>query len=105
MASVLPCPFVDAILKHVLQDTKLHYDDTPVVSDGNGKTEPGCLWAYATDERPIGDIVSVALVTTNLLHRKAMAIVGLVFWSTARALTGLPTFLFSRKQITAVATF
>lgn len=47
-------PVYDAIIAHVISQTKVFADDTvlPVLDPGRGKTKSGRLWCYAVDDRP-----------------------------------------------------
>lgn len=45
-------PLVERIRAHVLADTRIHADDTPVLVLAKGKTATGRAWVYVRDDRP-----------------------------------------------------
>ena len=56
-------PLSEALVRYVLEASKLHGDDTPVpvLAPGNGKTRTGRLWTYVRDDRPAGDSSAAAV--------------------------------------------
>jgi hypothetical protein len=71
-ASYLLSPLVDQLRKHVLADSKIHADDTPVpvLAPGTGKTKTARLWTYVRDDRPAASDVPPAVWFTYPQDRK-----------------------------------
>ncbi|SAY03330.1 IS66 family element%2C transposase [Klebsiella variicola] len=56
-------PLEEALQDYVLNDGKLHADDTPVqvLLPGNKKTKTGRLWTYVRDDRNAGSALAPAV--------------------------------------------
>ena len=53
-------PLHGLIAAHVLTAERLHGDDTPVPVLAKGKTDSAWAWVYVRDDRPFGDLDSLA---------------------------------------------
>lgn len=73
-ASSLMAPLVDALRRHVMAESKLHADDTPVpvLAAGNGQTKTGRLWTYVRDDRNAGSKVAAAVWFAYTPDRKGI---------------------------------